>query len=104
MSASSWYRQSLSESLSRAFNTGCLLFLAVVTLYPFWYVLIGFLSHPADVVSGGDPVLIERMLRQLTAPSVQKAALILTAAPLVIVYPFLQRFFVKGALIGSIRD
>jgi len=34
---------------------------------------------------------------------VKYAVMIVSAAPLLIVYPFLQRFFIKGILIGSLK-
>ncbi|WP_010277972.1 carbohydrate ABC transporter permease [Paenibacillus senegalensis] len=37
------------------------------------------------------------------AAIIKYAVMIVSAAPLLIVYPFLQRFFVKGVLIGSLK-
>lgn len=39
-----------------------------------------------------------------TASLVKYAIIIVSALPLLIVYPFLQRFFVKGVLIGSVKE
>ena len=36
--------------------------------------------------------------------SLQRAAVIIALVPIVLIYPFLQRFFVKGVLIGSIKE
>ncbi len=38
------------------------------------------------------------------ADIVKYAVMIISAAPLLIVYPFLQRFFIKGVLIGSLKE
>lgn len=38
------------------------------------------------------------------ASLVKYAVIIVSALPLLIVYPFLQRFFVKGVLIGSVKE
>lgn len=38
------------------------------------------------------------------ADIIKYAVMIVSSAPLLIVYPFLQRFFVKGMLIGSIKE
>lgn len=37
------------------------------------------------------------------AQSVKMAVIVLATLPMLIVYPFIQRFFVKGALIGSVK-
>ncbi|AUJ23674.1 carbohydrate ABC transporter permease [Virgibacillus dokdonensis] len=39
-----------------------------------------------------------------TASLVKYAVIIISSLPLLIVYPFLQRFFVKGVLIGSVKE
>lgn len=39
-----------------------------------------------------------------TASLIKYAVIIVSALPLLIVYPFLQRFFVKGVLIGSVKE
>jgi len=39
----------------------------------------------------------------VTSQSLKLATMIVTTAPIVIVYPFLQRYFVKGFMIGSIK-
>ncbi len=39
-----------------------------------------------------------------TASLVKYAVIIVSALPLLIVYPFLQRYFVKGVLIGSVKE
>jgi putative aldouronate transport system permease protein len=41
--------------------------------------------------------------REVTSQSVKLATMIVTTAPIVVVYPFLQKYFVKGFMIGSIK-
>ncbi len=38
-----------------------------------------------------------------TTKSLQMAAMIISVAPILMVYPFLQKYFVKGVLIGSVK-
>jgi len=40
----------------------------------------------------------------ITTKSVRMATIMITMLPILIVYPFLQRFFVKGVLIGSVKE
>lgn len=41
--------------------------------------------------------------QQVSSQSVKLATMVVTTAPIVCVYPFLQRYFVKGIMIGSIK-
>ena len=40
---------------------------------------------------------------KITAQSVKLAAMAVTALPVVAVYPFLQKYFVKGMTIGAVK-
>jgi putative aldouronate transport system permease protein len=44
-----------------------------------------------------------RQERLYTPESIKSAILMVTITPIVLVYPFLQKFFVKGVLMGSIK-
>ncbi len=39
----------------------------------------------------------------VTSFSIQTAAMVISVAPIICVYPFLQRYFVKGIMIGSVK-
>jgi len=43
------------------------------------------------------------MARTVTSQSLKLATMVVTTAPIVFVYPFLQKYFVKGFMIGSIK-
>ncbi|WP_141505035.1 carbohydrate ABC transporter permease [Paenibacillus luteus] len=42
--------------------------------------------------------------RSITPKSLQMTALIVVSLPIIMVYPFVQKFFVKGVLIGSMKE
>ena len=52
------------------------------------------------MIQGGNPEAIGEQAK--IASIIKYAVMIVSAAPLLIVYPFLQRFFLKGVMIGSI--
>ena len=39
----------------------------------------------------------------ITAQTVELSAMILTAIPMIIMYPFVQKFFAKGVMVGSVK-
>jgi len=41
--------------------------------------------------------------RRLTSESIKLATMVVTTVPIICVYPFLQKYFVKGMLIGSVK-
>ncbi|ABP68126.1 binding-protein-dependent transport systems inner membrane component [Caldicellulosiruptor saccharolyticus DSM 8903] len=43
------------------------------------------------------------MTRNVTSQSIKMATMVVTTLPIVCVYPFLQKYFVKGLLIGAIK-
>ena len=42
-------------------------------------------------------------LQRVNTSTVQNAAIIITIVPILCVYPFLQKHFAKGVLIGSVK-
>jgi putative aldouronate transport system permease protein len=40
----------------------------------------------------------------VTAQSLELAAMVLAAIPMIIMYPFAQKFFTKGMLLGSVKE
>lgn len=47
---------------------------------------------------------VDAQLAANLGPNVQNAAILLAMLPIVIVYPFLQKHFAKGAMLGSIKE
>lgn len=42
-------------------------------------------------------------MKSVTSRSIQMAAMIISVAPIVCVYPFLQKYFVKGIMLGAVK-
>ncbi len=55
-----------------------------------------------DAIAAGRP--IGDIEGDVTAESIQAAQLIVTTLPIVCVYPFLQKYFMSGVMIGSVKE
>jgi putative aldouronate transport system permease protein len=65
----------------------------------FLYRIIASVSMVKSIV--GMPAGIAA--QQVSSQSVKLATMVTTTAPIICIYPFLQRYFVKGIMIGSIK-
>ncbi len=48
--------------------------------------------------------ITDELLRASSTQSLKSAAICITVLPIICVYPFIQKFFVKGVMIGSIKE
>ncbi len=78
-----------------------LIFLRSQTKFPIQLLLrrLVVLMDFRDMQSASDIELFQN----LNARTVKSAALIITITPILCVYPFLQRYFTKGLLVGSLK-
>jgi len=76
------------------------IFLRDRSLYPIQVFLRSMLVEFDVIVYNNLP---EEMRRQVTPRQISAAALIITILPILCVYPFLQRYFAKGVLVGSLK-
>lgn len=76
-----------------------LIFIRTKNLRPIQVLLRGLvIEEELDATAAIDPLLDNYTPEQL------KSAIILFATlPILIVYPFIQRYFVKGAMLGSLK-
>jgi putative aldouronate transport system permease protein len=56
------------------------------------------------MTSGNDKVDAVRAGRQMPTETLKMAAVVMATVPIMLVYPFLQKHFAKGAMIGSIKE
>ena len=45
----------------------------------------------------------EMARRAMRAETIKYAIVVLASVPMLIIYPFVQRYFVKGVMIGSVK-
>lgn len=64
-------------------------------------LLVSQMSTQATMEMMEDPESMEEALR--TAELMKYAVMVVAAIPLLILYPFLQRYFVKGTMVGSLK-
>lgn len=79
-----------------------LIFINKEKLYPLQLILRNILiqSQPQQgMIVDVDTLLAKERVRQL----IQYGVIIVSSLPLLIIYPFLQKYFVKGVMIGSIK-
>ncbi|WP_168121358.1 carbohydrate ABC transporter permease [Paenibacillus sp. HB172176] len=77
-----------------------LIYLKDRDLYPLQLVLREILILNQDDMTGGDIGMTERVMM---AESIKYSVIIVSSAPVLLLYPFIQRYFVKGVMIGSIK-
>ena len=71
-------------------------------LYPLQIILRQILV--ANQINLNDMVDVEAMVAKQGLADVLKYALIVVStAPILCVYPFIQRFFIKGVMVGSVK-
>lgn len=64
-------------------------------------VMIYKMLNNMDVMAGGNSAIA--IMRDTTPQTQRMAAITITTVPILLVYPFLQKYFVKGVMIGSIK-
>lgn len=71
------------------------------SLQPMQVVLRNMLQ--AQNISQELLVTNQAMLQQLPPETMKMAAVVVTIIPIIMIYPFLQKYFVKGFLLGSVK-
>jgi putative aldouronate transport system permease protein len=72
--------------------------------WPIQYVLYRYVTQGGQIPGVGTNVSGSVVSSQQVAPlSLQMAMLVLTLVPILVVYPFVQKHFTKGVLLGAIK-
>ena len=80
-----------------------LMFIDDRDLYPLQYYLYSIVSNVHAVSSGRVPSGAAANIR-LPAETVKMAVTIITIGPIIFLYPFIQRYFVKGIMMGAVKE
>ena len=74
-------------------------------LYPLQVFLrnILLLDQMAQMMEGDSEAMQALMRRIQLKESMKYGIVVISSLPVLIIYPFLQRFFVKGIMIGAIK-
>lgn len=78
-----------------------MLYLQDQDLYPLQLILRDILIAAQSNLAAESPEILQELLRK--AETVKYAIIVFASLPMLIVYPFLQRYFVKGVMIGAIK-
>jgi len=71
--------------------------------WPLQLILRGMLAHLDLAALGKNPAMASEWMKNMPKEGVKAAATLITMLPIVCVYPFIQKYFVKGMMVGSIK-
>jgi putative aldouronate transport system permease protein len=71
-------------------------------LFPLQFLLRLILIEN-QITDASSAMVASRSIQQFSPESLKMATLIITTAPVLLVYPFFQRYFVKGMMIGAVK-
>lgn len=78
-----------------------LLYLQNNKLQPLQIFLMKILLQNSGEMAGGEQMGLERTM---AVEQLKYSSIMITALPIICVYPFLQRYFVKGVMVGAIKS
>ena len=76
---------------------GARLYLTDPSLYPAQLLLQRLVDNAADAM------IVNRQETELVEATVRNCAIMIVIAPIMCLYPFIQKYFVKGVMVGSIK-
>ncbi|OCT12217.1 sugar ABC transporter permease [Paenibacillus pectinilyticus] len=80
-----------------------LMFVDKQELQPLQLLLRTLISNVDFLKSSSNAAAMQRISAQIPSESIKMALTIVTIGPIVFLYPFLQRYFVKGLMVGAVK-
>ena len=80
-----------------------LIYLTNQNYYPLQLILRALLIVNADVTNGAAGDAEELARKVMLAESIKYSVIIVSSVPVMILYPFMQKYFVKGVMIGAVK-
>ncbi|KAI7260468.1 hypothetical protein KC345_g10051 [Hortaea werneckii] len=80
-----------------------LMFVDKQELQPLQLLLRTLISNVDFLRSSGNAAAMQRISAQIPSESMKMALTVVTIGPIVFLYPFLQRYFVKGLIVGAVK-
>lgn len=80
-----------------------LMFVDKQELQPLQLLLRTLISNVEFLRSSSNSMDIQRIAMQLPSESIKMALTVVTIGPIIFLYPFLQRYFVKGLMVGEVK-
>lgn len=77
------------------------LYITDTSLYPIQYYLYQLLTSTGAASAAKAGVYVSKAF---TTQSLQQATMIVTTLPIILVYPFLQKYFISGMLVGGVKE
>ena len=81
-----------------------MLFLNTPNKWPMQMMLKEMLANLATSSISPVAKMMAASYRKVNALSVRMAAIVITTIPILLVYPFVQKYFAKGVMLGSLKE
>lgn len=81
-----------------------LMFINQQTKWPLQVLLQNMLIDPTTMGGGSGGISMSSMSAQMPSETLKMAAVVIATVPIMLVYPFLQKHFAKGAMVGSVKE
>lgn len=81
-----------------------MLFINDINLHPMQLVLRDAITNLSQVLSNSMGAQMAAQTRNVYSESVKSAMIIVSAVPILMIYPFIQKYFNAGIMIGSVKE